>query len=113
MPTLVATRVFAIAMPVLFMIALIPFVQNDLSLAGIYIVIIAVSAIRYTHKDLAFLIFGLVIVTLCEYLFLKTGVETFERRTLFGIMPIWLPLLWAYVFVAIKRSVLVFERYLG
>jgi len=113
MPTVVAARVLVIAVPVLFMIALIPFVKNDFTLAGIYIAIIAVSAIRYTHKDFAFLIFGFVMLLACEYLFLLTGVENFERRSLFGIMPIWLPVLWAYVFVAIKRSVLVFERYLG
>jgi hypothetical protein len=39
-----------------------------------------------------------------EYLFIKTGVETFNRTTLFGLMPLWLPFLWAYGFVAIKRS---------
>jgi hypothetical protein len=41
-----------------------------------------------------------------EYLFISTGVETFNRNSLFGIMPLWLPLLWAYAFVAIKRSVI-------
>lgn len=112
MPTLVAARVVIIALPVFFMIALIPYVRNDFTLAGIYILIIAISAIRYTRKDLVFLIFGFFMLLIAEYFFLTTGVEVFERRTLLGVMPVWLPFLWAYIFVAIKRSVLVFEKYL-
>ena len=41
-----------------------------------------------------------------EYFFIKTGVKTFNRNTLFNIMPLWLPFLWAYVFVAIKRIII-------
>jgi hypothetical protein len=112
MPTYVAARVLMLVSPVLAMIALIPFVQNDFALVGIYVVIIAVSAIRYTRKDLAFLIFGFFMLLGCEYLFLLTGVETFVRHTLFGVMPLWLPFLWAYIFVQLRRSALVFENYL-
>ena len=112
MPTLIAARVIVIALPVFFMIALIPYVQNDYVLAGIYLLIIAVSAIRYTRKEFIFLIFGFIMLLIAEYFFLMTGVEVFERRTLLGVMPVWLPLLWAYIFIAIKRGVLVFERYL-
>jgi len=112
MPTLVAARITIIALPVFLMIALIPYVQNDFTLAGIYILIIAISAIRYTRKDLIFLIFGFCMLLVAEYFFILTGIEVFERRTLLGVMPAWLPLLWAYIFVAIKRSVLIFEKYL-
>jgi hypothetical protein len=48
---------------------------------------------------------------LAEALFISTGVETFERKTLFGIMPLWLPFLWAYIFFALRRAVLALETY--
>lgn len=51
------------------------------------------------------LVFGFVVITFFEYIFVSTGVETFVRNSLFGIIPLWLPFLWAYGFVAIKRSV--------
>ena len=112
MPTLIAARLIVIAAPVFFMITLVPYVRNDYVLAGIYLFIIAISAIRYDRKDLIFLIFGFFMLFLAEYFFLLTGVEVFERHTLLGVMPVWLPFLWAYIFVAIKRSVLVFEQHL-
>lgn len=105
-------RVALITLPVFFMIALVPFVRNDFILAGLYIFIIGISAIRYTRKDLLFLVFGFFMLLITEYFFLLTGVEVFERRSLLGVMPVWLPLLWAYIFVCIKRSVLLFEKYL-
>ncbi len=113
MTTTAAVRAFMIGFPVLIMIALIPIVRNDFVLAGIYLGIIAVSSLRYGRHDLLFLIIGFVVLFFSEYLFISTGVETFERRSLFGVMPVWLPLLWAYVFVAIKRGVLVIEKYLS
>jgi hypothetical protein len=48
--------------------------------------------------------FGFIFMTLSEYLFISTGVEVFERDSLFGLMPLWLPFLWGYGFVVIKRS---------
>ena len=92
--------------PIMLMIALVPFINNDYILSIIFIIIIAISlSIKYEKKDFTFLIFGLVALTISEYIFISTGVETFNRRTLFNIMPLWLPLLWAYAFVAIKRAI--------
>ncbi len=54
---------------------------------------------------------GLIAITLSEYFFINTGVETFARQSLFGVMPLWLPLLWGYGFVAIKRSVKIIEKF--
>ncbi len=45
-----------------------------------------------------------------EYLFIKTGVETFTRNSLFGLMPLWLPFLWAYAFVVIKRAIKILDK---
>ncbi len=94
------------ALPILLMIALIPLVQNDFVLTILYIVIIVVALlIKRTPKDFLVLGFGFCIMIVVEYLFVSTGVETFQRNTLFGLMPLWLPFLWSYGFVAIKRSV--------
>ncbi len=98
------------ALPVLAMIALIPLVSDDYALTLLYVAIIA--AAMYTKRevnDMLVLVFGFGIMTVSETLFISTGVETFTRRSLFGLMPLWLPLLWAYGFVAIKRSVKILD----
>lgn len=90
------------------MIGLIPIVKNDYLLATTYLFIILISfLIRKEEKDFLVFVFGLVVLTIGESLFVSTGVETFTSRTLLGLMPIWLPILWGYAFVAIKRSVLI------
>lgn len=99
-------RVFYEAVPVIIMIGLIPFIANDYWLALVYIGICAVAFfIRYEKRDSLFFVFGLIIMVVAESWFLMAGVETFKRISLFGIMPIWLPILWAYGFVAIKRAI--------
>lgn len=93
------------------MIGLIPLVANDYLLAFLFLVVIVISlTIKRTPLDLTALIAGAILMTLAEYLFVSTGVETFTRNSLFGIMPIWLPILWAYGFVAIKRIVYILGR---
>jgi len=117
MPRIVAkiilfTTVVTNALPIAVMIALIPLIENDIALTAIYAVfILAALAIHQDKKDLIFLIFGFVTLFFSEYLFISTGVETFERRSLLGIMPLWLPFLWAYVFIAIRRMVAGLEKY--
>jgi hypothetical protein len=97
------------ALPAIIMIALIPFIQNDYSLMLAYIVVIILAFVVLGRhpKDATVFIFGFLAMIASEYLFVSTGVETFQRHTLFGLMPIWLPFLWAYAFVAIKRSVII------
>lgn len=92
--------------PIVLMIALIPFVSSDYYLTGIYILIIAAALwAKYESKDFLALIVGFVAMTVSEYFFISTGVETFNRISFLGVMPLWLPFLWAYGFVAIKRVV--------
>jgi hypothetical protein len=92
--------------PVLLMIFLIPFVENDYILTMIFISIIGISLlVKYEKKDYIFLILGFCIMIIAEYIFISTGVETFNRKTLLGLMPLWLPVLWSYGFVAIKRTI--------
>ncbi|MDP2598951.1 MAG: hypothetical protein Q8P49_03920 [Candidatus Liptonbacteria bacterium] len=93
-------------LPLIIMIALIPIVQNDYLLTGIYCAIITIFLnIRREPGDITVFFFGFFIMAVSEYFFIGTGVETFTRNSLFGIMPLWLPFLWGYGFVAIKRSV--------
>ena len=103
--------IFLNTIPIMLMIVLIPSVENDYTLTGIYCAIIALSFIaRYEKKDIHFLISGFFIMLFSEYLFISTGVETFKRNSLFGIMPLWLPFLWSYPFVAIKRIINILNR---
>lgn len=98
-------------LPILVMLGLIPLIANDYVLFFVYIAIIIISLfIRIEKNDLAALIFGILGMTASEYLFVSTGVETFNRNSLFGLMPIWLPVLWGYGFVAIKRSVEIINK---
>ncbi len=92
-------------LPIVLMIALIPIIKNDYILAVIYLVVTIISLLlKKDRKEVLIFFLGLVILTISESIFISTGVETFQRRTLFGIMPIWLPVLWGYGFVAIKRG---------
>lgn len=96
------------AVPTIIMIGLIPFVGNDYWLTLLYAGIISISfAVRRERKDALVFTIGFFVMIASEYLFVSTGVETFTRNSLLGIMPLWLPFLWAYAFVAIKRGVLI------
>lgn len=104
-------KIFLNIIPILLMIVLIPAIKNDYLLTGFYLIIIVISLfIKFELKDILFLGFGFFIMIVMEYLFISTGVETFNRNSFFGIMPLWLPFLWAYGFVAIKRSVNILNK---
>lgn len=99
------------ALPIALMIGLIPLVVNDYTLALIYILIAVVTfTIRREAYDYLAYALGLVVITISEYFFVQTGVETFARQSLWGVMPIWLPFLWAYAFAVIKRSLRILDR---
>ena len=92
--------------PIVVMILLIPLIRNDYVLSLVYAVIIGLILWRtYERHDETALIVGLIGMFIIESFFISTGVETFNRNSLMGIMPIWLPILWAYGFVTIKRIV--------
>lgn len=100
-----------LSIPALVMISLIPFVANDYQLTAIYILFIAITLIfKREPRDLPALFFGLIIITFFEFIFVKTGVETFSRKSLFGAMPLWLPVLWAYGFILIKRGLNILNK---
>jgi hypothetical protein len=92
------------------MIAIIPFIQNDFIIAGIYTAFALVTlAIKRQKNDLVFLAFGFICLFISEYFFISTGVETFNRHTLLGVMPFWLPFLWAYAFMVIGRCIRILD----
>lgn len=96
--------------PILVMIGLIPIIQNDYLLTVVYIVIILVSFwIKKEKGDIFIFIFGFFAMIISEMIFVSTGVEVFVRNTLFGLMPLWLPFLWGYGFIAIKRGLKILE----
>ena len=99
---------FFYSIPIVVLISLIPFITNDYALALLYLgSIVTLYFTKHEPHDLFALLFGLIGITVSEYLFVSTGVETFTRNSLFGIMPIWLPLLWSYAFLTIKRCLVV------
>jgi hypothetical protein len=99
-------KILTHSIPILIMIVLIPLVQNDYTLTLLYVFIIFISLkIKKTKNDFLFFTVGLIGLTVSEYIFISTGVETFNRNSLFGLMPIWLPILWGYGFIVIKRSI--------
>lgn len=101
----VARTIFINAVPLALMVGLIPVVQNDVTLSLVYVAIIAISLfIRRERQDSALFAFGFVALLISEYFFVSTGVETFNRRSLLGVMPLWLPVLWGYAFIAIRRG---------
>lgn len=95
---------------IVVMIALIPFVRDDIALAGIYTLLVVFSfLINYQHGDIFIFVACAVLLFISEYFFISTGVETFVRRSLLGVMPLWLPILWGYAFVAIRRFIVALE----
>lgn len=94
------------AIPVLIMISFVVLIKNEYILAAVYIVSIAVLLfLKHERIDFIAFVFGIIVMTFFEYLFVSTGAETFTQTGLFGAMPLWLPLLWGYGFVAIRRGV--------
>jgi len=103
-------KIFLNTIPILIMIGLIPIVKNDYWLALVYAAIVVVAwLIKYEKKEYIFLLFGFFGMMISEYFFVSTGVENFNRNSLFGLMPVWLPLLWGYGFVVIKRAIRILE----
>lgn len=86
------------------MVGLAVFVKNDYVITVIYLGIIMTSVtIKKERIDLPILATGFSGTLIGEYLFISTGIETFNRTSLLGIMPLWLPFLWSYICLAAKR----------
>ncbi len=100
------------SIPILIMLSLVYFIKDDHILALSYIfLIVGFFNVHYEKNDLKMFFLGLILMTFFEFVFLKVGIEKFNRTTLLNIMPIWLPLFWGYVFVVIKRvSLLLNEK---
>lgn len=105
------SHIFIESLPILAMIGLIPLVSDDYILTGVYILITMLCFwIKREKYDGTIYISGFSFMLVSEILFISTGVEVFLRNSLFGIMPLWLPFLWAYGFIAIRRAIHIIER---
>lgn len=105
-----STEIFYNAIPIFAMIGLVPLILNDYLLAVVCIgIIIAALLVKKVRYDLTIFVVGSFTMILVEWLFISTGVETFNRNSLLGIMPIWLPVIWGYGFVSIKRLIEIIE----
>jgi hypothetical protein len=103
-------NIFINMTPVLLMIWLILFIQNDYILTATDIgIIIFAFLVRKEKGEILVFFLGFFMMILSEATFVSTGVETFVRNTLFGLMPLWLPFLWGYSFVVIKRGLKILE----
>lgn len=97
--------------PILLMIGLITIIVDDYVLTLAYVAVIAAALfIKYEKREYIFLLFGFFGMMLSEYIFISTKVETFNRNSLFGLMPLWLPFLWGYGFVVMKRAAKILEN---
>ncbi len=89
--------------PIFLMIWLIQLITNDYLILLAYIIIILIALkIHYEKNEYRLLLAGIIFMFIMEYLFVSTGIEIFTSQTLIN-MPIWLPVLWGYSFIAIKR----------
>ena len=106
-----STEILYNALPILGMVGLVPLVPNDYLLAIICIaIIISAFFVKTSKHDLVIFTVGFFTMILVEWLFTSTGVETFNRNSLLGIMPIWLPIIWGYGFVSIKRLIEIIDQ---
>lgn len=97
-------KIFLNIIPIFVMIGLISVVHNDYVLISVYVVIIIVLfLIKREKNEFSIFVFGFLFMIVSEYFFISTGVEIFNRNSLLGFMPLWLPFLWGYGFVVIKR----------
>lgn len=91
-------------LPVLIMVSLVAVLGDEFLILGAHLAVATIGlSVRHERYDGLALLLGLVLMTLSETVFVQTGVETFSQHSLFGLMPLWLPVLWGYGFVAIKR----------
>ncbi len=104
-------NIFINTIPIISMVGLIAIIKNDYILTLLYIMIIAVALFfKYEKREYVFLVFGFFIMIISEYFFISTGVEVFMRKSLLGVMPLWLPFLWAYGFLAMKRAINILDK---
>ena len=79
-------EIFLNSIPILLMIYLITIIKDDVILTLTYVIIIATSLlIKRENKDILIFTFGFFIMIIAEYIFINTGVETFNRSNIFGM----------------------------
>ncbi|OGF76773.1 hypothetical protein A3E62_00965 [Candidatus Giovannonibacteria bacterium RIFCSPHIGHO2_12_FULL_44_29] len=98
-------KVFIETLPILFGILLsYLFWQNSFVLFIIYIALSVVLILRHRdNSEFAIFIYGIIIGGLVEVIGTQvSGYQSFTEPDFLGI-PMWLPVVWGYGFVAMKR----------
>ena len=99
------SKIFLETLPILFGILLsYLFWRNNLLLFVIYLVL--TSGLVYFHKDKTeyiIFVYGVIIGAIVEIIGTQvSGYQSFTKPDFAGI-PMWLPIVWGYGFVAMKR----------
>ena len=98
-------KVFIETLPILFGILFsYLFWQNSFLLFAIYIILSVVLILwRGDNSEFTIFIYGIIIGGLVEVIGTQvSGYQSFAEPDFLGI-PIWLPIVWGYGFVAMKR----------
>lgn len=106
-------KVLIETLPIIFGILLsYLFWRNNFLLFVIYIFLILL--LIYIHKDkseLVIFIYGVVIGTIIEVIGTQiSGYQSFAKPD-FGGIPVWLPVVWGYGFIAMKRIGLILKTH--
>ena len=81
-----AGKIFIQALPILLMIALIPYVENDYLLTAIYAGIILVALfLKRTHHDILIFCVGFVGMIVSEYFFVLSGYHSSGGTVLWSL----------------------------
>ena len=87
----------------LIMIFVFLFYLNNLILTLLILAVIIVSLlVNFQKHEVWIMIIGTPIIMIIEYLLVRSGAESFSNPVVFGL-PIWLPFIWAYGLVVMKR----------
>ena len=98
-------KVFIETLPILFGILLsYLFWQNNFLLLAIYLILTVVLILwRGDNTEFAIFAYGIIIGGIVEIIGTEvSGYQSFTNPNFFGV-PIWLPIVWGYGFVAMKR----------
>ena len=107
-------KLFYILLPVWVMIATLFVTTNDYLITAFYALMGLAALINGNDKkEWGLYLLGFVLLSACELFFVSTGVETFNRKALIAGMPIWLPFLWAYAFILMRRALIAWDDLFG
>ena len=99
--------------PIILMVIFISlFWQNSILLGTLMLItIIGSLLIRYDNGEIKLMIIGGIIATVVEIIVVIATGERFANPIFLGI-PVWIPLIWAYGLVTLRRILVICETYI-